>query len=121
MAKKLKGFSLAEVLITLLVVGIVGAAAIPTMTKRSTGTDKMWDWADYPIGSAYSVGTHVLLNATETDANKVPELENYFDDAGTLAATINEIATPEFDKLMLINNFHQDDIPAGKENSPVVE
>ena len=41
MAKRQTGFSLAEVLITLLVVGIVGAAAIPTMTKRSTGVDKM--------------------------------------------------------------------------------
>ena len=34
MTKRQKGFSLAEVLITLLIVGVVGAAAIPTMTKR---------------------------------------------------------------------------------------
>ncbi len=115
MAKKLKGFSLAEVLITLLVVGIVGAAAIPTMTKRSTGTDKMWDWADYPVGSAYSVGTHVLLNASETDANVIQDgltpAEYLPNIDSTLASAVMPtgsppVSPPAYDKLILMNNFN---------------
>lgn len=113
MTKRQKGFSLAEVLITLLIVGVVGAAAIPTMTKRQTGTDKMWDWADYPVGSAYSVGTHVLL---DKNGNDVPEGLNYFPDNTGLSSDVTQYLSntdfvqPAQDKFILFNNFDGDDI-----------
>ena len=113
---KRHGFTLAEVLITLLVVGVVGAAAIPTMTKRSTGTDKLWEWADYPVGSAYSVGAHVLL---DRNSNNVPLPANGNDafhrltyylpfhslDTHGERIALGQNTLPAYDKLILMNNF----------------
>lgn len=43
--RKLKGFSLAELLIALLVISIVLAAAIPTMTRKGKGSEQIWKWS----------------------------------------------------------------------------
>ncbi len=55
---KIKGFSLAEVMIAMLVISIALAAAIPTITKRNAGSDNIW-----------RAGTQTVGGATEEDAN----------------------------------------------------
>lgn len=44
MNKKLKGFSLAELLISLLIISIVLSAAIPTVTRKMKSVDTIWRW-----------------------------------------------------------------------------
>ena len=47
MYKKTKGFSLAELLISLLIISIVLAAAIPTITKRRAhDPENVWNWTN---------------------------------------------------------------------------
>ena len=116
MYKNRKGFSLAEILIALLVISIVGAATLPTITKRNAKPDKLWDWAGLPIGSASFVGTHVLLDSRENhvqippQADKPEEFHNYYfnnlirhpDQAIGQTAFL-----PSYDKMILINNYRE--------------
>ena len=47
MNKKEKGFSLAELLIALLIISVVLSAAIPTITKKSAkSSEKIWRWSN---------------------------------------------------------------------------
>ncbi len=59
MNKRLKGFSLAELLISLLVISIVLSAAIPTLTKRS-GADRehIWRWTSQGNSAYFGVGSN---------------------------------------------------------------
>ena len=55
MNKKKQGFSLAELLISLLIISIVLSAAIPTITKKSGASrENIWHWSDQN-NSIYSV------------------------------------------------------------------
>lgn len=49
---KFRGFSLAELLISLLIISIVLAAAIPTMTRKGKGSEQIWRWS-MPRNSTY--------------------------------------------------------------------
>ena len=53
MSRKFKGFSLAELLIALLVISIVLSAAIPTMTRKSKSSEQIWRWAEKQSNNAY--------------------------------------------------------------------
>ena len=116
MFKNRKGFSLAEVLITLLIIGIVGAATIPTVTKRSSDPDKMWNWGDYPVGSASFVGTHVLLDSRDNQvqipahADRPHAFNSFYFDNSIVNEAQNiaqDAFLPSYDKLILINNYRQ--------------
>ena len=130
MIKKRKGFSLAEVLITLMIVGVVAAATIPTVTKRTAGHDKLWDWADYPLGSTYFAGSNVLLDGKKGNKT-LPAIVNketmsfseFFPDVDD-----NEISEadktafmenfkPQDDKLILVNSYTDDKNNLKKHNS----
>ena len=54
MDKKLKGFSLAELLVSLLIISLVLSAAIPTLTKRSgANREYIWRWSSDGNNNAY--------------------------------------------------------------------
>ena len=57
MSKKLKGFSLAELLISLLVISIVLSAAIPTITKRTAQErEVIWRWSTDNNSTYFGLG-----------------------------------------------------------------
>lgn len=45
MNKRLHGFTIAEMLISLLIISLVLSAAIPTITKKSASSDSIWQWS----------------------------------------------------------------------------
>ena len=122
MIKKRKGFSLAEVLITLMIVGVVAAATIPTVTKRTTSHDKLWDWADYPLGSTYFAGSNVLLDgrigntALPSIVNDSMQFTDFFPDVDENEISEADKTTlmgnfkPQDDKLVLVDNYMEGDI-----------
>ncbi len=74
MTSKRKGFSLAELLIALLVISIVLAAAIPTVSKRNNDRESVWHWAGsnnayFGLGSGQSalIGINSLPKIAEGD------------------------------------------------------
>lgn len=80
MSKKLKGFSLAELLISLLVISIVLSAAIPTITKRtSQDREQIWKWSTDNNSAYFGLGSNqAVLIGTPT----IPSgsLTTYMDD-----------------------------------------
>ena len=59
MNRKLKGFSLAELLISLLIISIVLSAAIPTLTKRSSSDREfIWRWTTQGNSTYFGVGSN---------------------------------------------------------------
>lgn len=61
MKKKFKGFSLAELLISLLIISIVLSAAIPTVTRKMSAdrAEQIWRWDEVGKNNAYfGVGTN---------------------------------------------------------------
>ena len=59
MSKKFKGFSLAELLISLLVISIVLSAAIPTITKRTAqDREQIWKWSTDNNGTYFGLGSN---------------------------------------------------------------
>ena len=59
MNKKLKGFSLAELLISLLIISIVLSAAIPTLTKKSgANREFIWSWANQNNSAYFGLGAN---------------------------------------------------------------
>ena len=89
MNKRFKGFTIAELLIALLIISIVLSAAIPTITKRKAGVEAIWQWAETKnstyftniaggssviIGNTYRPGGNILTNndsnTNEQDAHR---------------------------------------------------
>ena len=68
--KRNKGFSLAEILISLTVVSIVMAAAAPIFTKKSNIGDESWKWTSSNVQSlqngAVYTGDTVIIGASKT-------------------------------------------------------
>ncbi len=59
MNKKLKGFSLAELLISLLIISIVLSAAIPTLTRKSgANREYVWKWSGNNNNAYFGVGAN---------------------------------------------------------------
>ena len=80
MSKKLKGFSLAELLISLLVISIVLSAAIPTITKRtSQDREQIWKWSSDNNSAYFGLGSNqaVLIGTPNIPSGS---LTTYMDD-----------------------------------------
>lgn len=59
MNKKLKGFSLAELLISLLIISIILSAAIPTLTRKSgANREYIWKWSVNNNSAYFGVGAN---------------------------------------------------------------
>lgn len=86
---KFRGFSLAELLISLLIISIVLAAAIPTMTRKGKGSEQIWRWS-MPRNSTY-FGTGA--NQSVIIGSATPPLQQGGKDSnGNLVTNDNEIA-----------------------------
>lgn len=74
--KNKKGFSLAELLISLLIISIVLAAAIPTITKRSGASrEQIWRWTTSNNDIFFGVGK---LQSTILGLSAMPSNVTYF-------------------------------------------
>lgn len=94
MSKKFKGFSLAELLISLLVISIVLSAAIPTITKRTAqDREQIWKWSTdnnstyFGLGANQSVLIGTPTNPFNDEAN-TKSIENIMDDGYTNSDSI---------------------------------
>ena len=115
MNRKLKGFSLAELLISLLVISIVLSAAIPTLTKRSAqDREQIWKWSTdnnstyFGLGANQSVlvGTAATPMDTTDDAETPVTIQTMMtDDMGSSSSEIkfdNPRFTTDGDKLVIL-------------------
>ena len=106
---KIKGFSLAEVMIAMVVVSIALAAAMPTITKRNAGSDSIWRVGTQKTGGevtedsktiAFS-GPNILIGTS-----RLPLLSNsYFADENFDDGLKIH---PKDDKLIIFNKFDSD-------------
>lgn len=94
MSKKFKGFSLAELLISLLVISIVLSAAIPTITKRTAqDREQIWRWSTdnnstyFGLGANQSVLIGTPTNPFNDDSN-TRGIEDIMDDGYTNSDSI---------------------------------
>ena len=114
MYKKTKGFSLAELLISLLIISIVLAAAIPTITKRNAmDPEKIWNWggqnnvAYFGAGHNQSaiIGYDMMPYA---DYAGTDYRDKYFDPGSLIAPTgaSGDLKfTTDGDRLVLVKRF----------------
>lgn len=122
MNKKLKGFSLAELLISLLIISIVLAAAIPTITRKSgANRENIWRWSSSNNNAYFGIGSN---QTAIIGAETIPFLsENGNQTTKTLAEIFgvsvtegdesvdlsNAIFTNTGDKLVLLKKSHIDE------------
>ncbi len=106
MNKKRKGFSIAELLIALLIISIVLAAAIPTITKKNSAAgEKIWRWAGTNNSAYFGVGANqsAIIGASQmpfanVSDNEKPKQVFVMDDIDP--SNVN--FTTDGDKLVLI-------------------
>ena len=111
MYKKTKGFSLAELLISLLIISIVLAAAIPTITKRRAhDPENVWNWTNKNnsafFGAGHNqtaiIGYDMMPFSDLADADKV---DKYFD-IDSISSDITEFNfSTDGDKLVLVKRL----------------
>ncbi len=133
MNKKLKGFSLAELLISLLIISIVLSAAIPTITRKA-GADReaIWRWTNEGNNAYFGTGSNqsailglsstpkaeegiadIMNDASITD-DSVDDITDA-DNTGTKRADIGEINTGDLrysnfgDKFIILKKTIQND------------
>lgn len=119
---KFRGFSLAELLISLLIISIVLAAAIPTMTRKGKGSEQIWRWS-LPRNSTYfGTGANqavIIGSATpplqqggkDADGNLVTddnEIRQFFNDPQITANSSTHFTTMG-DKLILVKTSFPSD------------
>ncbi len=111
MYKKTKGFSLAELLISLLIISIVLAAAIPTITKRrAMSPENVWNWSNknnvafFGVGHNQSavIGYDMMPFSDVSDADKI---NKYYDTDSLNADTSDFRFTTDGDKLVLVRRY----------------
>ena len=109
-SKKKKGFSLAELLISLLIISIVLAAAIPTITKRNAaGSEKIWHWSEHNNSVYSAVGSNqsVIIGAESSPFKDREDsgtyFSSFFQDAGVFSNpnSFDNYFTTDGDKLVL--------------------
>lgn len=78
MSKKLQGFSLAELLISLLIISIVLSAAIPTITRKA-GADReqIWRWTRQGNNAFFGTGSN---QSAIIGTDSIPEIDKSFKD-----------------------------------------
>ncbi len=113
MYKKTKGFSLAELLISLLIISIVLAAAIPTITRRNAmDPEKIWNWGGQNNVAYFGAG-HNQSAIIGYDMMPYADLEGkdyrdkFFDKGSLVAPTGNKDFkfTTAGDRLVLVKRF----------------
>ncbi len=111
MYKKTKGFSLAELLISLLIISIVLAAAIPTITKRRAHSpENVWNWANKNNVAYFGVGHNqsAIIGYDMmpfSDKSIDEKIDKYFDTDSLNADTNDFRFTTDGDKLVLVRRF----------------
>lgn len=120
MSKKMKGFSLAELLISLLVISIVLSAAIPTLTKRSAGSEQIWRWANANNSAFFGLGS---LQSAILGSDSVPDVNitNTFSDIEGLDSidTTSLRYTNSGDKLVILKQSPSDNANSHLMNSHI--
>lgn len=119
MYKNKKGFSLAELLISLLIISIILAAAIPTVTKRNKyDPERTWQWSGQNNSAYFGVGSDQSAVIGYFKVPQYSERKAYYDEnvfnLGDLTASHplrdgNDKDNPAFtttgDKLNLVKRF----------------
>lgn len=113
MYKKTKGFSLAELLISLLIISIVLAAAIPTITKRNAmDPEKIWNWGGQNnvayFGAGHNQSAIIGYDMMPYADLKDEDYRDKFFDKGSLVAPTGDKAfkfTTAGDRLVLVKRF----------------
>ena len=119
MYKKTKGFSLAELLISLLIISIVLAAAIPTITKRRAhDPENVWNWTNKNNSAFFGAGHNqtAIIGYDMMPFSDLPpgvspfNNDNFFDSNSLVPPT----GDPDFkfstdgDKLVLVKRLRED-------------
>ena len=119
MSRKFKGFSLAELLIALLVISIVLSAAIPTMTRKSKSSEQIWRWTEKQSNNAYfGVGSTQTAILGAAALPNVDMVANTFSVQG-LADLSNMRLTIMGDKLAVLKQSTSDNPDAHLMNSHI--
>lgn len=119
MSRKFKGFSLAELLIALLVISIVLSAAIPTMTRKSKSSEQIWRWAEKQSNNAYfGVGSTQTAILGAAALPNVDMVANTFDVQG-LGSLSDMRLTIMGDKLAILKQSTNDNPEAHLMNSHI--
>ena len=113
MYKKTKGFSLAELLISLLIISIVLAAAIPTITRRNAmDPEKIWNWGGQNnvayFGAGHNQSAIIGYDMMPYADLKDEDYRDKFFDKGSLVAPTdnkNFKFTTAGDRLVLVKRF----------------
>lgn len=115
MNKKLKGFSLAELLISLLIISIVLSAAIPTVTRRMKASDDtIWRWAGQDSYNAFfgaGASQSAIIGTSEMPSVDDP-FKAYIDDVD-IKKLVSGNYQSKGDKLVLLKKY-QDNVSSGK-------
>ena len=100
-----KGFSLAELLISLLIISIVLAAAIPTITKRSGASrEQIWRWTTSNNDIFFGVGSK---QSAILGLSAMPSNVTYFSSDYTTGD--NEGMSSDSDKLAIAQQYNDDE------------
>ena len=100
-----KGFSLAELLISLLIISIVLAAAIPTITKRSGASrEQIWRWTTSNNDIFFGVGSK---QSAILGLSAMPSNVEYFYSGYTTGN--NEGMSSDSDKLAIAQQYNADE------------
>lgn len=120
MNKKLKGFSLAELLISLLIISIVLSAAIPTVTRRMKASDDViWRWsgaADQKTNAFYGAGEK---QSAIIGTSSVPSIDDPFKGyvgSSDIKQMVSGNYQTEGNKLVLFKKYQQNVQPGKAKN-----
>lgn len=111
MNRRLHGFTIAEMLIALLIISLVLSAAIPTITKKTAGSESIWQWSRSGASAYFgeSATQTAIIGDTYLTGMSVDKLHSYlehieeFDDYGSVATNpLADMLTNTGDKLALI-------------------
>lgn len=116
MNKKLKGFSLAELLISLLIISIVLSAAIPTVTRRMKASeDTIWRWSNgqdsYNAFFGAGASQSAIIGTSEMPSVNDP-FKAYFNDE-TIKSSVSGNYQSKGDKLVILKKY-QDNVSSDK-------
>lgn len=96
MNKKLKGFSLAELLISLLIISIVLSAAIPTITRKA-GADRetIWRWTNEGNNAYFGTGSNQSAILGLSSTPKAEEgIADIMQDATITDDSVDDVTDP---------------------------
>ncbi|MCD7740201.1 MAG: tail fiber domain-containing protein, partial [Candidatus Gastranaerophilales bacterium] len=106
MNKKTKGFTLAELLISLLVVSLVLSAVIPTITRRTQNDrEYIWAWANTNNSAYFGVGSN---QSAILGLNNIPE--KTLDDMLKDTQAISSVSNDTYDASPIGNDYQTEKI-----------